>query len=309
MRHLFFLLILFFGACTTPTKKADAYGNFEADEHIISAEATGKIIELNVEEGQTVQAGQVLGRIDSTQIVLKMAQMRASIRAIAAKSPAISAQLSVYDKQKDALNTTLTNLDREKKRVDNLLKSDAATPQQLDAINDQIANARRQLDVIAEQKSASNAGLDVQKRGLLAEIAPLEQQIAQLEDQLAKCRIIASTAGTVLITYAKQGEVTTTGKPLFKTADLDKMTLRAYVTGAQLSSIHIGQAATVNIDGPDGQMLSKIGKITWIAAKSEFTPKIIQTKDERTNLVYAFDISVKNDGSLKIGMPAEVMFQ
>lgn len=308
MRYLTFTALLLLFSCTSTTKKADAYGNFEADERIVSAEASGKILELNIEEGQTVQAGQVVGRIDSTQIVLKIAQLRASIKAVAAKSPAIAAQLSVYDKQKDALNTTLTNLAREKKRLENLLRSDAATPQQIDGINDQIANAQKQLDVVAQQKTAMNAGLDVQKNGLLAEIAPLQQQIAQLEDQLAKCRITTSAAGTVLTTYAEQGEVTAMGKPLFKTADLDKITLRAYVTGTQLGSIKIGQDVTVNIDGPDGQLVSKTGKITWISSKSEFTPKIIQTKDERTNLVYAFDVTVKNDGSLKIGMPAEVMF-
>lgn len=308
MRYLTFTALLLLFSCTSTTKKADAYGNFEADEHIVSAEATGKILELHIEEGQTVQAGQVVGRVDSTQIVLKIAQLRASIKAVAAKSPAIAAQLSVYDKQKDALNTTLSNLAREKKRLENLLKSDAATPQQIDGINDQIANAQKQLDVVAQQKTAMNAGLDVQKNGLLAEIAPLQQQIAQLEDQLAKCRIATTAAGTVLTKYAEEGEVTAMGKPLFKTADLDKITLRAYVTGAQLGSIKIGQDVTVNVDGPDGQMVSKTGKITWISSKSEFTPKIIQTKDERTNLVYAFDVTVKNDGSLKIGMPAEVNF-
>ena len=295
-------------SCKNEVKTADAYGNFEAEERIVSAEGSGKILELRLDEGQTLQAGEIVGRIDSTQIVLKIAQLKAAIRAVAAKSPAISSQLSVFDKQKESVNITLGNLDREKKRVEKLLKSDAATPQQMDDIADKIAAAKKQLDVLAEQKSAMNAGLDVQKRGLLAEIAPLEQQIAQLEDQLSKCRIIAPNAGTVLTQYAEAGEITATGKPIFKTADLDMLTLRAYITGIQLSAVKVGQEVSVSIDGQDGNMISYPGKVKWIASKSEFTPKIIQTKDERANLVYAIEISVKNDGTLKIGMPAEVNF-
>lgn len=308
MKYILPFLLLSLWACTKNNNKSDAYGNFEAEERIVSAEATGKILELRIDEGQSVKAGQVVGRIDSTQIVLKIAQLRASMQAVAAKSPAISAQLAVYDRQTAAANTTLSNLDREKKRLETLLKSDAATPQQLDQINDQIAATRRQMEVIAEQKSAMNAGLGVQKSGLMAEIAPLQQQIAQLEDQLSKCRIIAPMDGVVLTQFAEQGEITAMGKPLFKTADIDRITLRAYIAAPQLTEVKLGQEVTVLVDGPDGSMLSKPGKVTWIASKAEFTPKIIQTKEERVNLVYAIHIEVANDGTLKIGMPAEVNF-
>lgn len=306
MKYLFPLFILLAAACNQNNQKADAYGNFEAEERIVGAEATGKILELRLREGQDVKAGEIVGRIDSVQIVLKIAQLKAAIQAVAAKSPAISAQLAVFDKQTAANNTALKNLEREQKRLENLLKSDAATPQQLDQINDQMVNLRRQMDVIAEQKAAANASLSVQKSGLMAEIAPLQQQIAQLEDQLLKCRIVAPADGTVLNQFAEQGEIAAMGKPLFKTADLARIRLRAYLAAPQLSTVKIGQDVTVMTDGPDGNMISKPGKITWISSKAEFTPKVIQTKEERVHLVYAMYVEVPNDGSLKIGMPAEV---
>jgi len=309
MKYLFFALFLaFFAACQKNGPKADAYGNFEADDRIISAEANGQILEFNLEEGQVLQAAQVIGRIDSTQLILKKEQLQAAIRAVAAKSPAISAQLAVFEKQLNASRQQLSTLQREKQRVENLLKSDAATPKQLDDLNDQIALVQRQMDVILEQRSATDASLSTQKGGLLAEILPLEKQIAQLDDQIEKCRIENPVAGTVLTRYAEAGELASFGKPLYKIADLNKMILRAYVAGDQLGSIRLGQQLKVAIDAPDGAMREFSGKITWISSKAEFTPKIIQTKDERVNLVYAVKIGVANDGSLKIGMPGEVRF-
>ena len=181
------LLPLFcLAACSKFAPKADAYGNFEAEERIVSAEASGKILTLNLEEGQDLKAGQQVGTIDSIQIALKREQLQASIRAIVAKSPAIGAQLAVFEKQTASIRQQLTTLDREKRRIENLLKSDAATPKQLDDLNAQIEAAQRQLDVIGEQKTASNASLGVQKSGLLAEVLPLQKQIAQLDDQLAE---------------------------------------------------------------------------------------------------------------------------
>lgn len=309
MKYLFFALFLaFFAACQKNGPTADAYGNFEADERIISAEANGQILEFNLEEGQVLQAAQVIGRIDSTQLMLKKEQLQAAIRAVAAKSPAISAQLAVFEKQLNASRQQLSTLQREKQRVENLLKSDAATPKQLDDLNDQITLVQRQMDVILEQRSAADASLSTQKGGLLAEILPLEKQIAQLDDQIEKCRIENPLAGTVLTRYAEAGELASFGKPLYKIADLNKMILRAYVAGDQLGSIRLGQQLKVTIDAPGGAMREFSGKITWISSKAEFTPKIIQTKDERVNLVYAVKINVANDGSLKIGMPGEVRF-
>lgn len=308
MRFILFSLAVTLVACQHQQSDTDAYGNFEAEERLVSAEGTGKIIELTVEEGQRVQAGQVVGRIDSTQIVLKIAQLEASILAILAKKPAIGAQLAVFDDQAAVITANINNLERERKRIENLVKKDAATPQQLDQLNDQLIQLKRQLEVVQAQKSAAFASLNVQQTGITAEVAPLQHQIAQLRDQLQKCRITVPATGVVLTKFAEPGEVTSVGKPLFKTADLDNMILRAYISGGQLSSVQLGQEVTVSVDGPDGQRLSRKGKISTIADKAEFTPKVIQTKEERVNLVYAIQIAVPNDGIFKIGMPAEVQF-
>ncbi len=296
-------------SCYKTAPKADAYGNFEAEERIVSAEANGKILTLSIEEGQDLKAGQQVGSIDSLQIALKQEQLQASIRAIVAKSPAIGAQLAVYEKQTAAVRQKLTTLEREKRRVENLLKNDAATPKQLDDLNAQIEAAQRELDVIGEQKLASNASLGVQKSGLLAEVLPIQKQIAQLDDQLAKCRIVNLIDGTVLVKYAEAGEITAFGKPLYKVADLATLTLRAYVAGDQLANIKVGQQVKVFVDIADGNQQELGGKIRWISSRAEFTPKVIQTREERVNLVYAVKITVQNDaGVLKIGMPAELKF-
>lgn len=309
MKYLFLILTSFLAACQTSAPKADAYGNFEADERIISAEANGKILALSVEEGQELAAGQWVGAIDSVQIALKIEQLQASIKAVIAKSPAIGAQLAVFEKQIAAVQQQLATLDREKRRVENLLKSDAATPKQLDDINAQIEAAQRQLDLIGQQKSASDASLGVQKGGLLAEVLPLQKQLAQLDDQLAKCRIINPVKGTLLVKYAEPGEVTAFGKPLYKIADLSTLTLRAYVAGDQLTQIKTGQDLKVLVDAGNGNQQEFSGKVRWISPKAEFTPKVVQTREERVNLVYAVKIDVPNpDGLLKIGMPAEVTF-
>jgi HlyD family secretion protein len=296
-------------ACSKFAPKADAYGNFEAEERIVSAEASGKILTLNLEEGQDLKAGQQIGGIDSTQISLKRAQLLASIRAVVAKSPAIGAQLAVFEKQTAAVRQQLTTLEHEKRRIESLLRNDAATPKQLDDLNAQIEAAQRQMEVIGEQKTASNATLGVQKNGLLAEVLPLQKQIAQLDDQLAKSRIINPMDGVVLVKYAEPGEITSFGKPLYKVADMTTLTLRAYVAGDQLPNIKLGQEVKVLIDVSDGKQQEYSGKIRWISSRAEFTPKVIQTKEERVNLVYAVKISVLNEtGVLKIGMPAEVKF-
>jgi len=306
-RSLLLLLLCSLFACRKSAPTADAYGNFEADELIVSAEASGRLLAFHAEEGQTLPRGALIGAIDSVQLGFKRDQLQASIRALIARSPAIGAQLAVYERQMASSRQQLTTLDREKRRVENLLKSDAATPKQLDDLNAQIEAANRQMDLIDEQKSAANANLSTQKGGLLAEALPLQKQIAQIDDQLAKCRITNPAPGTVLVAYAKAGEVTAFGKPLYKIANLDTLILRAYIAGDQLSNAKIGQAVTVQIDGPEGKTKDFPGKITWISAKAEFTPKVIQTKDERVNLVYPMKIAVPNpDDILKIGMPAEV---
>jgi HlyD family secretion protein len=311
MKQTVSLLLLFalLGACKAPAPQADAYGNFESEERIVGAEASGRILALALEEGQTLQAGAVVGAIDSQQLVLKRAQLQASIQAVVAKSPAIGAQLAVFERQSASVRQQLATLEREKRRVENLLKNDAATPKQLDDLNAQIEAAQRQLELIGEQRSASDASLGVQKSGLLAEVLPLQKQVAQLDDQLAKCRIVNPLSGTVLAQYAEVGEVTAFGRPLYKIADLGTMTFRAYVAGDQLTRVKIGQDVQVLVDAPDGQQQAHAGKLRWVSPKAEFTPKVIQTKEERVHLVYAVKITVPNpDGTLKIGMPGALKF-
>lgn len=310
-RPLFLLLlpaVLGWAACSNGAGKADAYGNFEADERIIGAEAAGRILALSAGEGQTIKAGEVLGAIDSTQLVLKREQLQAAIRAVVAKTPAIGAQLAVFEKQLNAAKQQLATLEREKRRVENLLKNDAATPKQLDDLNAQIEQVQKQMDVILEQRGASDAALSTQKGGLLAEVLPLQKQIAQLDDQIQRCRVVSPIDGAVLVRYAEPGEITNFGRPLFKVAPLDRLTLRAYVSGEQLAQLKVGQTVNVLTDAPGGAQQTHPGKVIWVSEKAEFTPKIIQTKEERVNLVYAFKVEVPNDGSLKIGMPAEVDF-
>ncbi|MFN5235882.1 MAG: HlyD family secretion protein [Bacteroidota bacterium] len=304
-----FAAMLFAAACSSDGARADAYGNFEADDLIVSAEGSGRILQFIAEEGGQLKAGDTVGTIDASQLSLRREQLEASIRAVAARSPAIAEQLAVFEKQSAAVRQQMATLEREKRRVEALIRNDAATPKQLDDLNAQLEAAQRQLDVVAGQQTATNASLSVQKGGLLAEITPLQKQIGQLDDQIAKCRITNPVAGTVLVTYAEAGEVTAMGKPLYKIADLSSLVLRAYVSGNQLSSVKIGQEVKVSVDAGDGSMKELTGKITWISPKAEFTPKVVQTREERVSLVYAVKISVPNaDGMLKIGMPGEVRF-
>lgn len=301
--------MLFAAACSSDGARADAYGNFEADDLIVSAEGSGRILQFIAEEGGQLKAGDTVGTIDASQLSLRREQLEASIRAVVARSPAIAEQLAVFEKQSAAVRQQIATLEREKRRVEALIRNDAATPKQLDDLNAQLEAAQRQLDVVAGQQTATNASLSVQKGGLLAEITPLQKQIGQLDDQIAKCRITNPVAGTVLVTYAEAGEVTAVGKPLYKIADLSSLVLRAYVSGKQLSAVKIGQEVKVSVDAGDGSMKELTGKITWISPKAEFTPKVVQTREERVSLVYAVKISVPNtDGMLKIGMPGEVRF-
>lgn len=308
MDKIFVFILLLFVSCGGKQPKADAYGNFEADERIISVEGSGRVLELFVEEGQLTATGQVLGRIDSTQLVLKIAQLRASMDAIIARSPDTGIQLSVYDRQLDVFSNTLASLEREQLRSTNLVQRDAGTLQQLDLLKDQIIGTKRQMSLVAEQRRALASSLGIQKAGLSAELAPLRQQILQLEDQLNKCRIIAFGSGTVLSRYVQVGEFVSPGRPIIKIADLDRITLKAYVSGGQLSRIKLGQKVRIVVDGSDDQKLERSGILQRISSKAEFTPKIIQTREDRVNLVYAIEIQVDNDGSLKIGMPGEVYF-
>lgn len=292
-----FILIaiaIIISACNNNNASFDASGSFEAEEIIISSEATGTIKMFDVEEGQILKSGQSIGYIDSLQLYLKKKQLEAQVIALLGKKPNIPIQLS-------ALQEQLKTAEREKTRVSNLVKADAATAKQLDDINSQI-------EVLKKQIEAQKSTLDISSNGLGKNAVPLQVQIEQLNDQLAKCNIINPTNGTVLAKYAETNEMTSTGKPLYKIADLSNIILRAYITNNQLPMVKLGQKIKVLTDDSKGGYKESEGIITWINDKAEFTPKTIQTKDERANLVYAIKIKVKNDGTYKIGMYGEVVF-
>lgn len=288
------LLLLIVIGCKSSSNEFDATGNFEADEVIISAEATGKILKLDVDEGTELEANAVVGLIDTTQLYLKKKQLEYSIRAVMAKSPNTSVQLAAI---KEQMETT----QREKKRVENLLKDDAATQKQLDDINAQLQLLQRQYD-------ASQSSLSITTQSIQSETLPLKAQLDQVQDQLNKSVVTNPFKGTVLTKYALKDEMATQGKALYKIADLSSLILRAYVSGGQLSQIKLGQQVQVLVDAPEGNYKNYAGEIMWVSDKAEFTPKTIQTKDERANLVYAVKIRVKNDGYLKLGMYGEVNF-
>ncbi|MDZ7647774.1 MAG: HlyD family efflux transporter periplasmic adaptor subunit [Cytophagales bacterium] len=266
----------------------------EADEIIISAEASGKIVQLAIEEGTELKERTVIGLIDTTQLFLRKKQLEYSIRAIQAKQPNAAVQLASITEQ---IETT----QREKKRIESLLKDDAATQKQLDDSN-------AQLDLLKRQYAASQSTLTITKQSLQSETLPMQAQLDQVEDQIVKSQIVNPVNGTVLTLYTKQNEVVNPGKALYKIADLNTIILRAYISGSQLSQVKLGQQVEVYVDSVKGEYKKYLGTISWVSEKAEFTPKTIQTKEERANLVYAVKIDVKNDGYLKLGMYGEVKF-
>lgn len=292
------LLALFIGFTFSSCKKNetnfDATGTFEATETIISSEANGKIVSLNILEGQNLEANQVIGAIDSLQLHLKKEQLLAQIKAILSKRPDAGKQIATLESQ-------IATAKREKVRFEKLVKAEAATTKQLDDIDAQI-------EMLSKQLEALQSSLSITTTGLQGETLPVFPQIAQLSDQLEKCKIVNPIKGTVLSKYAEKNEIAMQGKALYKIADLSNLTLRAYVTGVQLPTIKIGQEVKIFIDNGADKYKEMKGTITWISDKAEFTPKTIQTKEERANLVYAVKINVANDGYLKIGMYGEVKF-
>ncbi len=291
---LLFLSLALLGACKNGENQFDATGNFEADEVIISSEAGGKLLRFDVEEGQTLKKGEIIGYVDTLQLRLKKKQLQSSINAILAKQPNMSSQLAAIQEQ---IETTK----KEKARFENLLKADAATQKQVDDLTAQLA-------LFQKQYSALQSSLGITTQSLESETIPFLIQIEQIEDQIQKSIITNPIAGTVLTKYAEESEVTGPGKALYKIADLSSITLRAYISGNQLSVIKLGQKVKVLVDDLETESRSYEGEITWIADKAEFTPKTIQTKEERANLVYALKVKVKNDGFLKIGMYGELIF-
>lgn len=298
MKHIgiaFILLITMqFVSCSAGKNTPDAYGNFEVDEVIVSAQANGQLLAFELNEGDLLAKGSIVGQIDTIDLVWKKRQLQKSVAALEAQIPDIASQINV-------INARLTNALTEQKRVNLLQSSDAATQQQLD-------NANTAVNVLEKEKTAMYVQLNTQTKSILAQIEPLRMQLGEVDEQLNKCRIAVPVEGTVLTKIAQAGEVAAYGKPLFVIGDLSSLNIRAYISEPQLSQIKLGQKVKVSIDAPDDTSSYFDGEITWIASKAEFTPKTVQTKDERVNLVYAFKVNVKNDGSLKIGMPGEVYF-
>ena len=282
-----FLIFASLISCNKNNDKADGYGNFEATEVTISAEANGKIEYLKLEEGDVLEPKIQVGLIDTTQLYFNKQQLLASKSTVYSKSANVLSQIKVLQEQ-------LKTAQIEKKRIQNMFAENAATKRQVDEIDGKVS-------VIQEQIKS----VETQNAPIVNEVKSIEVQVEKINDQIRKSKIINPIKGTVLAKYAEPNEVTAFGKPIYKIADISEMTLRVYVSETQLSSIKVGQNVTVKIDA-EKEMKSYQGTISWIASSAEFTPKIVQTKEERVNLVYAVKVTVKNDGSLKIGMPAEM---
>jgi HlyD family secretion protein len=282
-----FLILVSLFSCNKNNDKADGYGNFEATEVTISAEANGKIDYLKLEEGDIIEPNIQVGLIDTTQLYFNKQQLIASKSTVYSKSANVLSQRSVLQEQ-------LKTAQIEKKRIQNMFAENAATKRQVDEIDGKVS-------VIQEQMKS----VETQNAPIVNEVKSIDVQIEKINDQIQKSKIINPIKGTVLSKYAEPNEVTAFGKPIYKIADISEMTLRVYVSEIQLSQIKVGQNVTVKID-TEKEMKSYQGMISWIASSAEFTPKIVQTKEERVNLVYAVKVKVKNDGNLKIGMPAEM---
>jgi len=306
MKHFFLPAALVFLFACSNTKKFDASGTFETDEVIVSSELTGKIQALNIEEGDTVSLNKVVGVVDAENIALQKEQVEASIEALSQKTADVSPQVKLLQDQLDVQRSQLANMQHERKRIENLLSQDAATGKQLDDINAQIDVLQKQMDVTQQQINVQRSNVATQNRSILSEGKPMQKRVEQLNDQLQRANIVNPINGTIITKYANAGEMTSTGKALYKVADLSELILRAYISGTQLSEVRLGQTVKVLVDKGADKYKEYAGTITWISDKAEFTPKTIQTKEERANLVYAIKVKVKNDGYLKIGMYGEL---
>lgn len=290
----FLLIILLFTACNNKNSRYDASGVFETTEIVVSAKANGEILYFDLKEGQEVRLGQSLGLIDTTQLYWRKVQLQSSLKAMDSRQVNVAVQVAVLQEQ-------LTAAHREKERFTQLIKENAANQKQLDDINAQIATLERQIAAQTETLKNSNSSLINEQQSLLA-------QMAQIEDQLKNAVIKSPATATVLGKYAEAGELAVQGKALFKLADMENMFLRAYITASQLIELKIGQAVKVFSDMGKSDHREYEGTVSWISDKAEFTPKTIQTRDERANLVYMVKIAIRNDGYIKKGMYGEVLF-
>ena len=293
MKRIVYIAAVVLAASCGTEAEFDAQGTFEATEVVVSSEATGRILNFEVEEGMAVEANQMVGAIDSVQLHLQRKQLVAQQSALLGSRPDVKKQVA-------ALREQIAKQNEELRRVENMLKDGAATKKQKDDIEAQIKILERQLD-------ATLSTLDKNTSTINNNSAALEAQIAALDDRISKCRIISPVGGIVLVKYAEAGELASVGKPLMKIADLDNIYLRAYFTSDQLAKVNLGDEVKVVADFGGEERYDYTGRVAWISSESEFTPKTIQTKDSRANLVYAVKIAVENDGRLKIGLAGEVV--
>ena len=287
---LLMITLVWLSSCTSRNNLSDAYGNFEAVQVTVSSENAGKIHYLNIEEGSQPDSGMIVALVDTTDLYLKKLQLQSQKKAVSVKRTNIESQIAVQHQQK-------ANLTVEQNRITKLIADKAATPKQLDDINGAI-------DLIDKQVTS----IQTQNAGITEEMEVIDRQIAQVNESIHKCYIRNPVKGTVLSKYAEAGEIAAPGRALYKIADLSVMELKVYVSGTQLTGIKQDQQVEVLIDADKKTNRKLSGVVSWISPKAEFTPKIIQTKEERVNLVYGVKIRVPNDGSLKIAMPAEVNF-
>jgi HlyD family secretion protein len=290
----FLTSLIFMFSCNDKENDFDASGSFEAVETILSAEVNGQILQLNVEEGQQLEAGQKVGFIDSTQLAINKMQLRQNEKAILSGRPQIQIQT-------ESLKRQLDNAILDRNRTEKLVKGGVASQKQLDDINSKVSALQAQI-------KAQESSLETTNENLTQQGNTVGVQLKGIEDQLSKSQIVNPIKGTVLAKYAEQYEMAVIGKPLYKIANLETLDLRAYITGTQLPQIKMGQQVKVRIDQGEKKYKEYEGTIGWISDKSEFSPKTIPTKDERANLVYALKVRVKNDGYLKIGMYGEVLW-
>lgn len=293
MKRIVYIAAMMLAVSCGKESEFDAQGTFEATEVVISSEANGKILDFDVVEGSIVETDKPVGAIDSVQLHLQRKQLLAQHSALLGSLPDVRIQVA-------SLREQIAKHKSELRRVENMLKDGAATQKQYDDIEAQIK-------ILETQRDATLSTLDKNTTTINNNLLALEAQIAALDDKITKCSIVSPVSGTVLVKYAQAGELATVGKPLMKVADLNQTYLRAYFTSEQLAKVNLGDEVTVVADFGGDERYNYVGRITWISSESEFTPKTIQTKESRANLVYAVKIAVENDGRLKIGLTGEVI--
>ena len=289
-RSLLLIATIILAGCKNNAGEADAYGNFEATEVTVSSETSGRILMFDLMEGSEIEKGAEIALIDTTLFHLQKAEINAGMKSIRTR-------IVTIDAQNEILNQQIENLKINIARIENMLKDDAATKKQYDDLTGQVV-------VLQKQIAANNT----QKASIVAELAVYESKKATLNEQLARSSVKSPLKGTIIEKYSEAGELTAAGRPLVKIADLSLMKLKVYISGAQLGGIKIGQECTIRVDDGEKGYTSFPGTISYISGKAEFTPKIIQTKEERVTLVYAVTIDVRNDGTMKSGMPGEAIF-